>query len=77
MVESLEFRANLIQRFVGAIEGPRNRRDGGILAFWDNHSGYKRVRMRLKQGASKNIFAVNTSGEEGSDYKGSERRALL
>lgn len=77
MVEGLEFRANLILRFVGAIEGPRHRRDGGILAFWDNHSGYKRMRMRLKQGASKKIFAVNKSGEEGSDYKGSDRRALL
>ena len=40
-------------RFVRAPEGARHRRDAGIFAFQNNHSGCNRVRLRLKEGASK------------------------
>lgn len=42
-----------ILRFVRAPEGPRHRRDAGIFAFQNNHSGCNRVRLKLKEGASK------------------------
>lgn len=67
MVEGLEFRTNLILRFIGAIEGSRHRRNRDILAFWNNHSGCNRVKMRLKQGASKKVFTVNNSRKEASE----------
>ena len=54
MVGGFELRANHIYpEVVRAPEGPRQRRDAGIFAFQNNHSGCNRVRLRLKEGASK------------------------
>lgn len=64
----IEFRVNLILRFVGAMGGSKRRRDVGILAFWNSHSGCIGNGLRLKQGASKETFAVNQS-REGGDCK--------
>lgn len=57
MAEGLELRVNLILRFVGVIEGLQQRKDMGIIAFWNNLLGCNRMGLKLKpKPARKNVL---------------------
>lgn len=44
----IEFRVNLILRFVGVMGGSKRRRDVGIFAFWNSYFGCIGNGLRLK-----------------------------
>lgn len=57
MAEGLELRVNLILRFVGVIEGLQQKKDMGIIAFWNNLLGCNRMGLKLKpEPARKNVL---------------------
>lgn len=55
MAEGLELRINLILRFVGVIEGLKQRKDMGIIAFWNNLFGCNRIGLKLKPEPARKI----------------------
>lgn len=55
MAEGLELHINLILRFVGVIEGLKQRKDMGIIAFWNNLFGCNRIGLKLKPEPARKI----------------------